>query len=230
MVNVYYSFSNSRHINPFPDAVWQDPVLVLKEVAENYKSFPQFQRLMRCPSFRDSLANTFVLKSPITFDLRWNEASKLEQHWRADNGGKLFSDGLYPHIELFTDNQPIFIADKPVTMKVLPPSMHEDAPRYPFLGGQFDIHKWYRPVHPTFLMHRGDELSLKRGQALMYVQFDKRVRLKRFRYSEEFDSELEKIVEARKHIPIAKMQDLYDFFALSKRKRFLLNEVKKNIL
>lgn len=230
MTDVYYTYTNAFHNNPFPEAICPDPTLLLKDVAKNYQSFPNYRRLMQCPSVRDSIDHTYVVKSPIDLQLTWNQHSELECLLNPDNGGRVCSDVLYPHIELFLDNQPVFIAEKPVTMHVLPAFMHEDAPQYPFLGGRFDISQWYRPVHPTYLMHRGQSLSIKANQALMYVQFDRRVKLRRFAYTEKFGKDLEHLVEARRHIPIKKMQDLYNFFALAKRKRFFLDEIKRNLL
>jgi len=230
MTNLYYSFTVQQYSTPIPDVVWEKPIPLIKDIASHYKNYPNFKRLMMCPSFRDSVNNTYVIKSPIDMDFTWDQDSTPIIESSSDRGGRLISHDLYPHMELFIDNQPLFIADSSLTMKVLPPFMHEDSPRYPFLGGQLDVGKWYRPVHPTFLMHRGECLNIKRGQAMMYVQFDKKVTLKRFRYTPELDRELKGLIDARTFLQVRSMKDCYDFLAKSNRKKFVFNEIKKNLL
>lgn len=230
MTQVYYSYTTVPDKNPVPDCAWEEPVLLVKDLVESYSKFPTYHRLLKCPSLRDSLKNTYVIKSPLDLNIQWDESSIPWAGWDTDTDGLAFSIKLYPHLELLINNQPLFIANKSVTMRVLPPFMHENAPRYPFLGGQFDVGKWYRPVHPTFLMHRGEPLYIKRGDALMYVQFDQNVKLKRFRYTDDLHYELKHITDTRQFISIKTMKDVYNWFAQSKRKKFVLDEIKKNLL
>lgn len=230
MTTVYYSFTVQQYSTPIPDVAWEPPELLIKDISDNYKNYPNFERLMRCPSFRDSNKNTYVIKSPVDMEIVWNQDSTFEVTASTYRSGNLVSHAHYPHLELFVENQPIFIAESNVTMRLLPAFMHENAPRHPFLGGQLDVGKWYRPVHPTFLLHRGENLKIARGDAMMYVQFDKKVKLKRFRYTDELDKELKGLIDSRSFLKIKSMKECYDFLTQSKRKKYVFNELKKNIL
>ena len=211
--------------NLFIDALWEDPIPLIKDIQEDFRGFETYQRVMKCPSFRDHVKNTYVIKSPIEFKIEWNEQSRIV----SDKAG-VFSDTLYPHVEILTGDQAIFFAESSVQIEVLPAFLHKDMPRLPFLSGSYDIGKWCRPVHPTFLFERGETLHIKENQPLMYVRFDQKVKLKRFRYTEAFDTEMQGIIQTRDLKSHGRLEGFYDFFQRTRRRKFLINEIKNNLL
>jgi hypothetical protein len=131
---------------------------------------------MKCPAFVNYTSQTWVLKSWIDIDLKWDPYN----HVLNANLGPLQHDCM---VRLHSNDfdakvdRPIvalncsylFVADKPVLVEFLPPYNH-DVTGMRLMPGSFNICGWQRPIMPTFEMLT-DELTIKRGQPLAYVRF-----------------------------------------------------------
>lgn len=198
---------------------------LISEIKDLYGGLPHYNRMIRCPAFRDQISRTYVIRSPQDLSIYMDDSLNVvcDKPFGA-NGPNA------PHVELFAEDQAVFVSQSSVKMELLPAYMHADAPTLPFLGGQYDIGKWVRPVHPTFLMGAGQHLHIKRDHPLMYVRFDRRVKLREFSVTPALVSELKKTMDLKKFRSFTRLASLYDYYLSTGRKRVVMREIKKGLV
>jgi hypothetical protein len=221
MISVYYGFLSQE----IPSIAWPRLSPLLQEIKAHYGHFPRYERMVRCPSFRDQVSRTYVLKSPTEFQIRWDDIGSM-----CVSLPNIVTNMLAPHIEFFPDDQPIFVAERSVHMEVLPAFMHKDAPKFPFLGGMLDVGKWFRPVHPTFVIEPGESVDIEQGQALMYLRFSEPVKLREFKPTREFEAEIKEAMHLKHFRSFPKMAELYEYYRRTGRRRVIMREIKRGLV
>jgi hypothetical protein len=149
---------------------------VLKNV---YKSL-QTQRtsndnpsnLLACPAIRDSWHNVFMLELKESFTV--NHAL---DYVKRSNNSKI-TRNRSPHLEgtnIFNlCSASYFFCEEPLKMKVTAPYFHKAdfQKEATFIGGVFDIGKWFRPVQSEIITWKENgEVVFKKEQPLFYVEF-----------------------------------------------------------
>lgn len=129
----------------------------------------------KCPAFSDFLKNTFIIKSPYDLEIYFDHAGAA----KTNKYGQNFFDKnitIKPNgknsITLQTIPQYIFITNSKCPLKItcLPMILEEN--KYRFIGGEFDISKWIRPLFYSIEINNFPEtIVLKRGQPLYMVKF-----------------------------------------------------------
>ena len=191
---------------------WEDSTLsVHTEIADLLSDFRskmpvEEEAFFRCPSFLAWAKNKLVIKSAFDYSI--------------------YEDAIDPESKVYAQwhkGEFMFFSDQSVKMTVYPPFLE----RTNIQGavGEFDIGKWLRPAGPASTLIDG-ELHIQAGQPLLYVGFDRPVKLVRV----IFPSEVEKLCKVALSYPRTKraspLSRLYDKFLSSGLKRVVLNKIK----
>jgi hypothetical protein len=152
-----------------------DPVPVLKHYSENNNA-----EIRKCPAYLNFLKNTFVILSPCDLKIEINAqelwANVIEPRFFPKDRLNLRFDqshgSPYPMFSLIIPEM-VFTSDHDVILELVDPFMEwERKNPVRIIGGQFNIHKWVRPVECAYEANRtAFTYSIKRGDPLHYVRF-----------------------------------------------------------
>jgi hypothetical protein len=157
---------------------------------ERYKimqqAYPGRWKFSTCPAVINFYKNVFILKSPVSVDLKIVETNpgmyelqpeKPENYdlsppvWNRlfDFIGNVGVEGAVPTLQL--RNGMTFVADEPCTIQLLPAFNHKNDIPGDVICGEFDIHAWQRSVQYSLAWKDTDKpLRIKRGEPLFYVK------------------------------------------------------------
>ena len=231
---VYWSYCN-----PYTQIRVDDPVNVftnhfkkqeLKDLLENYG-----QNYSRCPSVRDSLRNTFGLKSiyDYSYDVVNDSSDDFDQEFYdsvvmyRDAKSKLASF-VFPYI--------FFAESDNLEMEMLPAFMENNAftKSANLVVGVFDIGQYFRALDAAF--HAKENIvNVEEGDIYSYVRFNtkKKIEFKRFEWTEEFTSiHNAPVTGVKQHRSktFKPLQWYYDKQHRMKTKQKALKEIKKNLI
>jgi len=141
--------------------------------------------IFKCPAFQRSLANTFVYKSPYDLEVYYDEQGRYRLRLPT---AELNDDHTEPAIDtttgrednhaiqLFTGKSNKFLfATTSCELTIEQPYFHNK--EHTILSGTFNIGKWFRPIHPALINLEKKNVSIKRGDALLYLKFPKDVKI-----------------------------------------------------
>lgn len=181
-------------------------------------------QMSRCPAHVDALKNTYVVCSPIDYEIEINK----EQQWvnvshppllpttfvdpRFDQEGA----SPYPLFSLSFGEMVFSAPNQDVWMEQIDPYLEwERKNKVRIVGGIFNIHRWTRPVQASFeQQEKNIKVSVKRGDPLFYVRFttgDPKdvVTLKKVIPSEVEVADYQRNVAIKKFYPNASLSFLY---------------------
>ena len=227
-INVYWSY----HPDSIPLNILSiPPKLVINDIKDHISSDPDLSPYLKCPAFTNEFKNTYVIKSPLDFDIN------IDQR----NHNQILPEGQppYPRINCRSfknkvydiDISTLFFSEEDLEISLIPSSLHINnfttyAKPFP---GKFNIGKWFRPLMPTsklILPH----IKVKRGEVLFYIKFntDKKIKFINF----EFNKEIHKIAQECSYLKSYKsgylFKDIYNMFTQIGYHKKLLKEIKKN--
>lgn len=180
--------------SPIPDILVHDP--------ERYK-FPEVTNfnynkkgLTECPAHRHYFNNLYVLRSPLNFNLRAREGWSGPLEEENDINPSLYNQAFTFHKqeEMYNLENPIiqfnlgylFVSDEDCSIELIPPFMHNNNWPGQMTPGSFNIHKWIRPISWGFVWNNiEDTLSIKEGDPLCYVKFNRNVDLKEIELTDD---------------------------------------------
>lgn len=231
---VYWSYCN-----PYTQIRVDDPVNVftnhfkkqeLSDLLENYG-----QNYSRCPSVRDSLRNTFGLKSiyDYSYDVVNDSSDDFDQEFYdsvvmyRDAKSKLASF-VFPYI--------FFAESDNLEMEMLPAFMENNAftKSANLVVGVFDVGQYFRGLDIAF--HAKENIvNVEEDDIFAYVRFNtkKKIEFKRFEWTEELSSiNSEPVVGIKQHRSktFKPLQWYYDKQHRMKTKQKALKEIKKNLI
>lgn len=220
--NVYWS-----HFEDYlPDVLWDEPEPLFSNLKNGRLSDYRLKdRIFKCPSFRDSIRNTFVIKSPIDFKVTWREDGTVD-----GEVSRLVEPDLRPFWQLISGDALILLADRSLDVTVFPAYMHNDL-NFPSLSGTYDCGRWFRQVQATYYFEPGTDFEVKQGDALYYIKFHTkdRIKFKRYKMTDVIKREAHKngVIKRFKSFPT--LAKLYDWYDQTNRVKFLLRQIKDNL-
>lgn len=204
---------------------------------ENYK------RYMKCPSAQIELKNTYVVKADFDIEIFINTNEKIANfHSNYDLGDdtkRIFTENNY--INLSTDNSLFNIlthlylfSEESIQVAQLPPYFHKNdyvtAQKDMYLlPGSFDISKWYRPFHASYLVENTGHVKIKRGDPLYYIRFntDQKINLIEYELNDKLISYSQSCLNVKSYRPLQKFNFLYKIFTERNMNKKVLKEIIK---
>lgn len=159
---------------------WNELLYLKPEPLDLYKGHKA--QYVRCPALTHYCKNTFVIRSGVDMELRYDEEQKKIKYvdgsmepWIVKEMLVQFhpnewKENTYPIFQIQLQNG--FVADEPVWMEAFQP--FHDAPDIPgiYLPGTFDIFSWQRMISYGFEWRDlKKNFKVKRGDPLTYVRF-----------------------------------------------------------
>lgn len=209
-------------------------------LSKNIPPYIKNSQYIKCPAFTEIMKNTYVLKMPFDFGLKIDlttnkmdcEASFLP----------LVKSHVSPPVgteriwQFYTQSH--FFADKPCIAQQSHPFLHSNTltSQCNVLGGEFDIHKWYRPFNAAFTPSADKKVlvfDFKRGDVISYVRFFTEEKIKMFEFSNTWDIQaIANQCVSFKHAKkgIFSLPSAYSSFVQKQRNKKLLNLIKQNII
>ena len=209
----------------------EKPQRLLKTLYPTKKNSAQY---VTCTSAKELYKNTFVIKSPMSSDVRIS--SDGNQYFTDDTKGIWFvqEDVLDNRIRIDLDFGYIFFAEESVEMSMYPPYLHKTKfmNTATVASGKFNISKWFRALSPSFILWENEStVSIEKDEPLAYLNFEtnKKVILKQFELTKEIKSIMDQSLFYRDMFPFTTLNELYNKFTKSNRHKVLLKLIKENI-
>jgi hypothetical protein len=199
-----------------------DPVPALKFYTDNKDS-----DIRRCPAYVEALKNTYVVCSPIDYDITIDRNTntfdiKEPKLLPVDSLGARLDQAINSPYKLFTSiyGGMLFRSkDKNVWMEQIDPFLEWNrSNQIRVVPGKFNIAKWHRPIDFTFEQKEMQTtIKIKRGDPLYYVRFHGEdpadiVTLKRVEQTIEDMSDWKTNVALKKYFPKTSLEFLYSAF------------------
>lgn len=174
--------------------------------------------LASCPVVRDWYKNTFIYRSFLDLDITYkNQTMTVDFHTADTNVAyDLYSVHNPAVIEIFNNDTFIAFCDEPLVMETT--SYSSDFPLAPC---RFDIGRWLRSPHPAIVNPQLKNISIKRGDPLMFVRFqtDDPVDLVECDWTPEIATLHETCGKVRSVKDRMGMRKLYELFTVSSVKK-----------
>lgn len=221
-LNVYWSNFEGY----FPDLLWSEPAPLFHDLRKGLlDEYRLKHRLFKCPSFKSSLRNYFVIHSPIDFEVEWGD----DGHIKGDIN-RLVDCSLRPYLQFFTEDAHIFLSDKPCELSVLPAFMHREM-NFAGLTGRYDCGRWFRQVQATYFIEPNEAIKINKGDALFYIHFNTNepVKFHRYRMNEQLRKEAARNGVIKTYRSFPTLRSLYEWYGTTRRLNWIKREIKANI-
>ena len=220
----------------------QKPESLLSYFSENlFPNNENYKKYIQCPAAQIELKNTYVVKADFDIEFFVDTKEKIVNFYSKydleDNVKKAFTDNNY--INISTDNSLFNIlthlylfSEESVQVTQLPPYFHKKdyvntQENMYLLPGSFDISKWYRPFHASYLVENTGHIKFKRGDPLYYIRFntDEKINLIEYELTDKLISYSQACTNVKNYRPFQKFNFLYKIFTERNMNKKILKEI-----
>jgi len=236
MKTVYWSPYFPTEQYPAVQLLYDTPVPLLSELVDKRNKENNGDNWYQCHAFLSSIKNTFVLKLP--FNVTFGIDSDL---------GVFPIDGDTENMNFVSRKQPsvvnaetfairgnwIFWSEEPLIMTSSPAYYHPPVFEGHYVGGSFDIGKWFRPIEGACQLNPNvNTVSVKRNDPLAYVKFhtDEPIKFKRFYLNSEIEELSRGCVNYKRHEPHKSLPYLYSKFTDKGLNKVVTTAIKRNVV
>ena len=229
-----------------------DPDYAVKDLHERVSKISESNNddtksVIRCPVVSLYLKNTFCVKSPIDYSIRWSDQD--EQITTAHGTQEFFDQNIYVRdykagIVSFKFGSCFFFTEEDSLIAEYKSACYANnsfVNNSTFIQGEVDIGRYFRSTDYTCFLNKSEELlNVQRGDGLYYVRFltDKKIKFKKFNITPDIKNLISPIMESvprtRHRIRDInvwdKIEQYYDMFKTSHIKKQLIKNIKANIL
>lgn len=226
---------------------------VLDDLKNNqYYNSNKFDGYLNCPSAIKMLKNTYAVRSGINMYVKFNDSGTItfsfpgakkdspghkmaaQYHEKAEQLRRdliVLRNNKKRHLSFYISTW--FFSEHATYIEQLHPHFENTdfSKNTSSVVGTFDISKWFRPIQPTFVMHN-NELNIKRDDALFYVKFPANENYKLIEFDvttniHRFSADSTDLKFFKSQAPL---NSLYQYFMGRKFDKWLLKEIKNNII
>lgn len=172
------------------------------------KKFPYKEEdFFKCPSFISWTKDKLVINAPADFEITRG----------AEDDNSIYAQWCVGQFFFFSDSE--------VKLTTYPPFMERNDIQG--VVGEMDISSWVRPVNPCSVIPPSGKLEIKQGQGMLYVGFDRPVKLERVLFPPDINVVGQaSMVYKRWGMKNRTLDKLYKNFTKSKYSRVILKKVK----
>jgi hypothetical protein len=237
---VYYAFSGMCGINESPNLVSEivniDLEPLLPNLHKKYGDDIDTKHILNCYALQKELKNTFIYRSPISFDVNYTEDERLYTIDGVNINSQSEFDLLINNTDVPTIYQLlsgfglcVISNNNSLPISIQPANYHKtEVSKFPIVTGSFDCAKWFRPIHLAVFNKDKVDFKVRRGDPLFYIKFhtDNKIKLKRFLMTSEITSIMKATVTTKNYIKNTKLAKLYELFTKSKLKPKLMKLIQ----
>lgn len=189
----------------------------------------------QCPAFKDSINNVFGLKSLYRYEFFLDENNNV----RSNMIDQEFFD---KHVHIRSVDKKCFSFNQKFIFFTDADSLEMTGNEFPFFEnnnvtqrclifpGKFDIAKRFRPVEFAFcLKDPFDTFRIDYEEIYSYIRFhtDEKIKFRQFRMTNELTDLGRDCTNMNKSLRLKTLSKFYKHFKI---KKFILNEIKKNLI
>ena len=227
-INIYWACNEKEWLRA------KQPEPIYSSFIKNIKD--QNSKLQLCPSVKKYMNNTFSIKSIYDYSFQINENENIFSNVYDQNffdthiqirsiKDKLFS--FKQQFLFFTDEESLlmsagifpFLENNNITKKCIP------------IPGEVDIGKWFRQMDFAFYLKNTNSFEIEENEIYQYVKFDtdKKINFKQFKITKKLNDYLLDVENAKISRKI-KNRSLKEYYLMLKHKKYIIEEIKKNLL
>lgn len=205
--------------------------LDLEPLGKSLYSLPNNVELSKCPSFVKHTKNMYLLRCPYDTEVwkgkeGWSWGISLsDKNEKGEVINKILviqeEKEFLPHVQLYNNYFLRLIAENTCNLTVLPPYLHHN--KLYGVSGEFDISKWFRTIPSATVAY---PFTLKRGEPLLYLKFDRAVDLQRVGIPDVGNNIEYTCLNYKNNSPRTGLEKLYDKFTRSGANKVLLKAIK----
>jgi len=212
------------------------PESVYKNFIKNIKD--KNTQLEICPSIKNYFNNTFSMSS--IYDYNFKIKSENGEVFSNLYDQKFFDE----HVLVRSSKDKLFSFSQKYVFFTEEKSLEMSASIFPYLEnnnitkrcilipGTLDIGKWFRIMDFAFYLKKEyDEFEILQNEIYQYVKFntDKKIIFKQFIITEKIEKYLTDIIHAKEFRKI-KTRSLNDYYSMLKHKKYIIKEIKNNLI
>lgn len=246
-VVVYWAVHTREYDWPLRRLIQQPPTFLYKDDIDMNVRNSRSQMLLGCPAHQQLKSNTIIMPFPFAANFEFGETNSItgspknlhfvrignpdfdQRHGHVNNNNV---DRLSISFEL----QKVFFCEESLEMQLTPPYSHQTvASSYGAqVTGQYDIGQWFRPITIEYLLWKGVRtFKCAEDEPALYAKFntEKKIILKEFRPNHMIFSiacACEDLTRMYKNY--MSLDWRYERFTESPLRRYLLNEIKNNLV
>jgi len=237
MKTVYWSPFSVMEMYPSIQLLYDTPDSLLKDLSPRRNKVAHRDNWFQCRAFQEDVRNTFILRSPVSAVFGLDE----------DLGAFAIGDEYRENMRFVVRKQPsvtnaetfairgnwIFWSEDPLLITTMPAHYHQPVFNGYYVGGSFDIGKWFRPVERAIQLNEGtNTVSIKRNDPLAYIKFNtkEQIELKRFYLNTELVELHWGCVKYKYQEPKMSLDYLYGKFTSNGLNKVITREIKKNMV
>lgn len=226
-------------VKDFPSIGYSEPKPVLDLIKDHKYSNGCPADYLFCPGVKEQLKNVFSLTFPVDYDLNFTPdyvSSPMYTQEFYDN--YILVRGVNDKTKTISVfNQYLFIAESDVEIEITGCYIGKNdfIDKTYIVPGRFNISKWYRPLETTFIIdHNIQNVSMNMGDICSFIKIhtDEKVEFKKFLYTDKIETLMKNNgkIQVFKRRRMEKLAWYYELFKRSKTRKYILNEVKNNLL
>lgn len=218
--------------------LFEEPSPLIQELVNNKNKNNPDNNLLRCPAVTDLFKNVFVIKNPLESSASFviedgmvsREMSSNDSRWVVNRPPSFTNQllAMYRHpIIFFSETDIEIMMTDPYFSKAQHKSWGSIVP------GIFSCSSWFRPIQIEFnVWDNTNNLYLEKDEPLAYIKFmtNKKVILKRFTMTEALISQAKICSSAGRWEPKISLAKRYQRFRATKRDKFVIQEIKNNLV
>lgn len=237
MKTVYWSPFFPIDDYPSVQLMYEEPDSLLVDLIARRNKKSNGDNWFQCHAFQASIKNTFILRSnfsatfaidkdigiiPMDVNAEYNSKFLARKQPSVIGAETFAAKGLW-----------IFWSEEPMVISTTPAHYHKPVFDGYYIGGSFDIGKWFRTVEGAIQLNEGiNTVSLNRNDPIAYVKFhsDEPIQLKRFYLTKELEELHWGCVHYKRYEPHRSLSYLYDKFNKRGLNKIITKEIKRNLV
>jgi hypothetical protein len=236
-INVYWSNYSNDESQQMYNLMEINPEALLPELKKNFHKQDDNKKknYQYCPALTGITRNSFLARFPFDASVIVDETGNGVQGDMKDwflGRERSFSNRINTDLDIGW----FFFADQPLQLEITPPYFHNTLASSSGLmtAGSFDIGQWFRQIQLSYILWENNmQFICKRGEPAIYFNFktDKKIVLHQF----NANNKLRNVAYACANTPrsterFRSLQDLYATFQRTKMKKFVLDNIKENLM
>jgi hypothetical protein len=237
MKTVYWSPFSVIDKYPSVQLLYDTPDSLLQDLSSKRNKDSTGDNWFQCHAFQASIKNTFVLRLPFStgfaLDSDVGAFAMREEYESSMQYVQIKQPSILNAYTIAVRGNWIFWSEEPLTITTSPAHYHKPVFDGYYVGGSFDIGRWFRPVEGAIqLNEQVNTVHIKRHDPLAYIKFDTEepIQLKRFYMTKELEELHWACVQYKQHDPHRGLSYLYDKFTNRGLDKVITKEIKRNVM
>lgn len=236
MKTIYWSPFFPTEEYPSIQLMYETPDSLLTNLLVRRNKESNGDNWFQCHAFLNSVQNTFILRIP--FSAAFGLDNEL---------GVFPIDNNLENMRFVAIKQPsvtdaltfairgnwIFWSEDSLEITTMPAFYHPKVFNGYYIGGTFNINKWFRPIEGAIQLDTGNNtVSIQRHDPIAYIKFNTNepVQLKRFYMTKELEELSWGCIKYKYHEPHRALPFLYDKFQKRGLDKIITREIKRNVV